>query len=839
MAFLSKIFRSKQQNNDSRFPAPKAAATARLSPDEVPVSGLTDFILNETDAARCLAALARMENEQQRLPVAMQHPVAQVRLAAADGIHSTDALQQLQQHAKSKDKAVFRLCKERLSHLRAGEQEQQQRQQRIEQLLAQARYLNKIGYHPEFNGKLQLLQKEWPTLQAFAASDISSAMSAELTAANALLQQHAEEEARLQAEQAQSAAAAARQQGLCEGAESLLQQASGLDITALQHAIQTLEHDWDSAFRQHKPSADVARTFEQQLQQLLNLQSALQQFAGFRDELTRWQERSTNNTANLQQLLNQGERWLKQIHWPQAVAQPEWYQQLAARMHELRAAEHAAKAQQKSRQQQASQQLEALEQALNNGQVKDAGKLNQQIHNLLKQLDDQTAAPLQRQLRALNTRLQDMRDWAGFATTPKKEALLEAMEALIGADIAPDVLADKIHSLQEEWKALSGVAADHDLWERFQQAGDRAFEPCRQWFAEQAEQRQRFTALRQQLIQELDHYEQAMDWANADWKTVQKTLDAARETFRTYGPVERHTHKTTHDQFSLVCDRIYAHLKQEYDRNLAAKQALTEQAAQLANSEDLRGAADQVKQLQTQWKAVGVTPRQPDQKLWQQFRKHCDAVFARMDEQREARKAELNETVAQAEQQITTLLQALPDDLQAARHALQDARRQIQELNLPKPVQQRLLRQLQDSEQQLQQQRQQVQQQEQQERRAGLLARLQNLRGDDETWQQACALPLPDGIDSSWFEQARDSEPSTADSAADLCILMEILADLPSPDSAKGRRMELQVQRLAEGLGKGLSAAQEMQSLLQRWLAVSADAAQQQRFITALEKLSG
>src|SRR5690606_15039595 len=148
------------------------------------------------------------------------------------------------------------------------------------------------------------------------------------------------------------------------------------------------------------------------------------------------------------------------------------------RMHELRGQEHQQQAQQKSRQQQVTEQLTALEQALNNGQVKDAGKLNQQNQQQLKQLDNQSAAPLQRRLRALNTRLQEMRDWAGFATSTKKEALLEAMEALIGAELAPDLLADKNHTLQEEWKALSGLAGDHDLWERFQQAGDQAFEPC-------------------------------------------------------------------------------------------------------------------------------------------------------------------------------------------------------------------------------------------------------------------------------------------------------------------------------------------------------------------------
>ena len=49
--------------------------------------------------------------------------------------------------------------------------------------------------------------------------------------------------------------------------------------------------------------------------------------------------------------------------------------------------------------------------------------------------------------------------------------------------------------------------------------------------------------------------------------------------------------------------------------------------------------------------------------------------------------------------------------------------------------------------------------------------------------------------------------------------------------------MALQVQRLADGLGKGLTPAQERQQLVERWLNASdnRDAALQQRFIQALQ----
>ncbi len=58
---------------------------------------------------------------------------------------------------------------------------------------------------------------------------------------------------------------------------------------------------------------------------------------------------------------------------------------------------------------------------------------------------------------------------------------------------------------------------------------------------------------------------------------------------------------------------------------------------------------------------------------------------------------------------------------------------------------------------------------------------------------------------------------------------------METPASDKARRMELQVQRLAEGLGKGLSVDQERQQLVSRWLTVKASAELKARFINALK----
>ena len=55
---------------------------------------------------------------------------------------------------------------------------------------------------------------------------------------------------------------------------------------------------------------------------------------------------------------------------------------------------------------------------------------------------------------------------------------------------------------------------------------------------------------------------------------------------------------------------------------------------------------------------------------------------------------------------------------------------------------------------------------------------------------------------------------------AELVIRAEILAEVPSPEEDQGRRMEIQVQRLAEGMGNAASdqdKSQQLEMLVANW----------------------
>ena len=808
------------------------------NPTLIRIASLTD------DQQQRLEAVGRISDQDERLQLAMHNPVAKVRLAAAEGISDNDKLQQLLHHAQGKDKAVYRLCKDRLNASKAEREAQQATLARINALLANAEQLNRLGYNPEFNGRHQVISKEWQSLEQQASGEQQAAMQQQLQQAQATLSQHADEEARQAAAAQQAQQAKQQQAALLQQLQTLLDDSGNTDNAASderQHTIEQLEHDWRTAAQAHKASSDDNRRFENQLQQLLSIHTSLSHYQENQQALHDWLDQPLpGDMRGLSQLRNQAQQWQKHYHWPAAISAPAWLAAIATRQQQASDALEELAKQQKSRLKTIDEQLQKLEQALTDGHAKDASKLQHQLQQNLRQVDNKVAQEQQRKAKALAAQLSEMRDWQGFAITPKKEALIAAMEALIGANIDAAALADQIHTLQEEWKALGSAQPDHDLWQRFQAAGDKAFEPCRDYFAQLAEQRQQFVAARQALTAELISYEQQLDWDNADWKVVQKTLDAARDAFRQYSPVERAAHKETQKAFQAACDAIYAHLQAEYGRNLDAKGELVQQAESLIELDDLSAAIDRVKTLQQQWQQIGVTPRNPDQKLWKQFRSACDAIFARLDTEKAQRKAVINDAVEHAEGLVSAAEQLTSNALDnaaaitQAQTALAELKQQFSDIELPRSAHQRLVKKLQAVDNSLNDQRRQLQQAAEKARWNGLIDRLNAIAANDSDAFDAAA-ELPAGYPAALFEQALTGQLTSTADAQDVVINLEVLADVESPDSDKARRMELQVQKLAQGLGQGLSKDAERQQLVEQWLQAQRSEALHSRFIAALK----
>jgi hypothetical protein len=266
--------------------------------------------------------------------------------------------------------------------------------------------------------------------------------------------------------------------------------------------------------------------------------------------------------------------------------------------------------------------------ALNEGSTGRASGLRRAIEEKLSSAPG-LPAYLSSQLQQVDKKLAELKDWKSFSVTPKRLELMEEMESLVGATLEPQVLADRIKSLQEQWRTLSRGAGENleSDWQRFHEAAQKAYEPCREYFAAQGLLRQENLQRRTALFERLAAFEAAQNWEQPDWRTVIAALRESKQQWRQHSPVDRQAGKALQQKFDALTAGLQSRLDAEYDRNVKAKKSLIERAQRLLAQEDSRKAIEEVKAVQQQWRGIGPVPRATDQRLWEEFRQQCDAIF--------------------------------------------------------------------------------------------------------------------------------------------------------------------------------------------------------------------
>lgn len=597
------------------------------------------------------------------------------------------------------------------------------------------------------------------------------------------------------------------------------------DFHALAAERQTLTDLW-LASADHAPPDDTQhRVFEQvshRFQQLAEAYQRLQSvtFPTIDSATVPDTGQSTWRAADtLESTYRKLEKTLTHVDWPAWAAVPEslasqralaetaatrlkgWRQGEAKTLTELNAA------------------LAKLDALIDAGELKSARAEAGRIRKALKPIPERTALTLNRHLARASARLNELGDWQTYATTPKREALLAAMTEIADNPLLPPDQAARIKALRKDWNALGpiGRADDHKLLDAFNEVAERAFEPCRIYFAEQAEIRAANLAAREAICESLAEYLTATDWANADYKAAERIMRTARGEWRAHHPVDRTAGKPLEERFEELQAELHEHIKAHWDRNLAAKQQIVEEAqALLASEQTIDEQVEGAKRLQQRWKAVGTTPRRPDQTLWREFRSACDAIFEHRDRAKQSQDAEIQAN-RDAREQLLTDFRARLDEAsnQIDAGTLRAFQNQYAELpDLPE----RLARGFDRDRDELVRTAQQVLRDQ---RAAETVARLENLKAQDaevsvlEQRQLAGETVVFTPPDPAFANRCQPgASPVATEELTRIVIEAEIAAGLESEESEQ--RMALQVEMMNAGRGReALEATPE--DLTRRW----------------------
>ncbi|WP_455219372.1 DUF349 domain-containing protein [Kaarinaea lacus] len=530
--------------------------------------------------------------------------------------------------------------------------------------------------------------------------------------------------------------------------------------------------------------------------------------------------------------------------------------------------------------------IRELKEAVEKGQSKHAARLVHRGKKLLKQLDDEGKSLLNKSgtlatFHHAEQQLTDLQSWRQWSNAPVKEKLIREVSDLVQELEAnkdnPDFdfvnAADMIKAARNEWKKLTTGEHDSDqeLWQQFDAVCNQAYEPCQQYFDQQAEQRAANLSKREQFCQDLEAYQQKVanqEPGEVDWKAMDKIIHAARKDWGQLGVVNRGDRARINKRYNSVFHALEKLLRTHQQQNREIKETLIKRIQSLSSqlseqSIDVDQAVESVKQAQAEWKTVGVARK--DLQVWQQFREACDKVF----QVRRAEQDALNEARETEKQQRNQLIKQIEAASKLNGESLLQARSQIDQLKsewdqLPRlkkdhPQERRLLRACQEFEKQIKNEYADKLRLEKQklQQNVGLCNELEQaifdcLQGTadpaqltdsvatlQERWQTVSSkLSVVDQAVQERFDQLKEYsgkigsdgieavKPSLlnqddviAEKKEMLCIRLEVLADVESPPESRQRRMEYQVSQLADKMkqSKNHNVQAEIAQLLSQW----------------------
>lgn len=221
----------------------------------------------------------------------------------------------------------------------------------------------------------------------------------------------------------------------------------------------------------------------------------------------------------------------------------------------------------------------------------------------------------------------------------EKLKIIEKAEALIEETDIIKASRD-LNTLHQLWKNdLGPVAKEHreELWKRFQTA-TKTIQKKRQDLQKVIVDTMRENLDKKGLLlNEMNALTKETPQSHKAWQNAIKRFNSLREEFKNVGYIPAKESKASWLEFREIGrefmrtkNEFYKIQKEEYNKNIDAKQALIKQSENLLESENWQQASQQMKDLQKEWKRVGFVPRKLDNKLWKKFSDLHEVYFDRL-----------------------------------------------------------------------------------------------------------------------------------------------------------------------------------------------------------------
>lgn len=226
-----------------------------------------------------------------------------------------------------------------------------------------------------------------------------------------------------------------------------------------------------------------------------------------------------------------------------------------------------------------------------------------------------------------------------------KTEICERVEALDFSALktysAWDEMTKQILAAQEEWKKLGFASrkANNALFSRFRTVCDKFFTLKAEHYREIKDELATNLAKKTALCEKAEALKDSTDWK----KTADELVRLQKE-WKTIGTVpKKHSDNIWH-RFQAACDSFFESRKANLSEsraaeqaNLKAKREVIAALKEIPLDSNRAESMPKVKELQAKWQSIGHVPMRDKDKLYDEYRAACDALYNRLGRERGGR----------------------------------------------------------------------------------------------------------------------------------------------------------------------------------------------------------
>lgn len=280
-----------------------------------------------------------------------------------------------------------------------------------------------------------------------------------------------------------------------------------------------------------------------------------------------------------------------------------------------------------------NQQLNEIEGLFSSGHIKKAQKDLRKLNSRFGK-GKPIPSKFRHKFQRLNFTAKEYDDWAEFATSDKRTELITEVNKLAAKKLEPRTLANKINSLQKQWQNLDqhGKTASKEKWSTFKDACEKAWAPCKDYFAVLEDRKEENRDKKLALLKDIESFPAGKTTENTTVIQIVMFLKGVHEKWKQYAPVPDKDFQDLNKKFKDARDGVNKLLEEVEVFNRSQKEAVISEVESLSK-EDIDNSVARIRELQDHWRTLGPAGKKLDPEVNLKFETACDEFLKIKDKE--------------------------------------------------------------------------------------------------------------------------------------------------------------------------------------------------------------